>query len=157
MAKRLNSELKINNNFFTIKIGTTNKETPQVIYIEGRTFISPIEEKDCYEHDIRNLKLFLQKKINSILSNNELFETKYILDFQIANSGIRINKKSFLSFEFLIKQKNNPLLKLKDLKEKMADMIDDIMFSFKESIQKQGFYITKTKNVVIQNAVLLYK
>ena len=41
---RLNSEKTINHELFKIKIGTTNKINPKVIYVEGRTFIQPLNE-----------------------------------------------------------------------------------------------------------------
>ena len=46
-------------------------------------------------------------------------ERKYILDFQVAQSGISTLKRSFLSFQFLLRQKNDKnILKLKDIKQK---------------------------------------
>ena len=156
MATRLNSESKIENTLFTLKIGTTNKINPQVIYVEGRTFISPKEEMDCYDKQIRELKVYLQRCLSSMLTNNDLFERKYILDFQLANSGVKIGKKSFLSFEFLLKQKSTPLLKFKEIKNNCGKYINEVINPFKEEIERQGFYITKTKNVIIEDAVLLH-
>lgn len=157
MAVRLNSESKIDNNLFTLKIGTTNKLNPQVIYVEGRTFISPKEDKESYDKDVREIKVLLQRKLSSMLNENDLFERKYILDFQLANSGIRMGKKSFLSFEFLLKQKNKPLLKFKEIKNNSIDFISEVVSTLKLEIEKIGFNITKTKNVVIkENAILLH-
>ena len=56
MGVRLNSEKKIENEYFKLKIGTTNKINPIVIYVEGKTFISPNEEKGDYSKDIAEIK-----------------------------------------------------------------------------------------------------
>lgn len=156
MINRLNSENKIEHNFFTLKLGTTNKQNPQVIYIEGRTFISPNEDKDSYEKDLRDLKIFLKKKIYQALVNSDYFWKEYILDFQIANSGVRLGKKSFLSFEVLLKQRGKNVLKLKEIKNNCQDTILEIINSFKDEIIRKGFCVTKTKNVIVENAVLLH-
>lgn len=154
---RLNSEIKINHDLFTLKLGTTNKVNPQVIYIEGRTFISPLEEKETYEKDIRDFKTIIQRKLNELLRDNEYFYKNYILDFQIANSGVRVGKKSFLSFEFLLKQRKKDFLKLKDIKNLCLDFFLEVISSLETSIREHNFNISKTKNVIIENAVLLHK
>ena len=45
---RLNTEKKIEHDSFEIKIGTTNKLNPVVIYVEGKAFITPSEENTDY-------------------------------------------------------------------------------------------------------------
>jgi len=140
-----------------LKIGTTNKNTPLVIYLEGKTYITPREEKEEYERDIRDIKSNIHRILTKGLKDNKYFEPKYILDFQIANSGIKMNKKSFLTFEFLLRQKNTPLLKLREIKEKNETFINETLNLIKETIRNRGFNITKTKNVLVENAVFLYK
>lgn len=144
MAVRLNSEKKIDNPDFKLKIGTTNKLNPQVIYIEGRGFISPTEERESYERDLYEIKHTFNKTIGNNIKKYGIFENNYILDFQIATSGIKIDKKSFMSFQFLLKQANR-VEKLKDIKVHASDMINDIVYSLSEDINKHHYLITKTK------------
>ena len=44
--KRTNVEKRLKNDFFNIKLGTVNKNNPEVIYFEVRTFISPLENSN---------------------------------------------------------------------------------------------------------------
>ena len=45
-GERLNSEKKIEHNKIKLKIGTIDKKMPKVIYVEGRTFVTPDGEKE---------------------------------------------------------------------------------------------------------------
>lgn len=143
---RLNSEKTINHELFKIKIGTTNKINPKVIYIEGRTFIQPLNDKSSYSSELTGIKREFNKIIQNFIDSNELFSKKYILDFQVTQSGISITKRSFLSFQFLLKQKNeDKILKLKDVKQKTESNIQGILNLLTKCIKEYDFNVTKTK------------
>lgn len=143
---RLNSEKTINHNLFKIKMGTTNKINPKVIYVEGRTFIQPLSEKNSYTTELSMIKRGFNKIIQDFINTNDLFSKKYILDFQVAQSGISVSKRSFLSFQFLLKQKNeDKILKLKEVKEKTEDGIQDVLNNLTSCIKEYDFNVTKTK------------
>lgn len=143
---RLNSEKTINHELFKIKIGTTNKINPKVIYIEGRTFIQPLNDKSSYNVELTRIKRGFNKIIQNFIDSDDLFSKKYILDFQVAQSGISVTKRSFLSFQFLLKQKNeDKVLKLKDIKQKTESNIQDILNSLTQCIKEYDFNVTKTK------------
>lgn len=145
MGVRLNSEKRIENEDFKLKIGTTNKINPLVIYVEGKAFISPNEEKEGYGRDISEIKHHFKRSISTNLAGSSIFDTKYILDFQVASSGISVNKKSFLSFQFLMRQKGESIMKLTDVKTASEEMISNIVNSLKETITEHNFELSKTK------------
>ena len=142
---RLNSEKKIESENFKLKIGTTNKTNPIVVYIEGKAFISPRAEKDDYTRDISEIKHGFSRAISSNISQSKYFDNKFIVDFQVASKGISINKKSFLSFQFLLRQPKDNVLKLKDVKENSEDMIKKIVDDLEENIIQHDFIVSKTK------------
>ena len=143
---RLNSEKTINHDLFKIKIGTTNKINPKVIYIEGRTFIQPLNDKSSYSVELTGIKRGFNKIIQNFIDSDDLFSKKYILDFQVAQSGISVTKRSFLSFQFLLKQKKeDKVLKLKDVKQKTESNIQDILNLLTQCIKEYDFNVTKTK------------
>ena len=107
---RLNSEKNIDAENFKLKIGTTNKIDPIVVYVEGRTFISPIEEKEDYSRDLSKIRHEFSRAISHGISKSPLFDRKFILDFQVASKGVSLNKKSFLSFQFLLRQNKENVL-----------------------------------------------
>ena len=146
MATRSNSEKKIEHDLFKLKIGTTNNISPEVIYVEGRTFIMPTFDEASYSKDIKEISHAFKKNVSRLLSNNDFFEDKFILDFQVAVNGIKMDKKSFLSFQFLLKQKNKEkLLKLNESKNILCKSIIDIIDDLQKDIVDHGFIITKTK------------
>ena len=145
MGVRLNSEKKIENDSFKLKIGTTNKINPMVIYVEGKAFISPEDDKEDYAKDIAEIKHVFKQSISDGLCTTDVFDNKYIIDFQVASSGLAINKKSFLSFQFLVRQKRDNVMKLTDVKAKTERMILNIVDSLKNAILEHNFSLTKTK------------
>jgi len=145
-AVRLNSEKTISNENFKIKIGTTNKVNPQVVYVEGKTFIKPLFEKDDYSKNIGEIKRSFNRIIQDNLNGHELYLPKYIFDFQVAQSGVSVNKKSFLTFQFLIRQRQDKMIiKLKDIKAASESLINKIVDEFSEQVKSHDFTITKTK------------
>ncbi len=143
---RLNSEKTIEHNLFKIKIGTTNKISPKVIYVEGRTFIQPLNDKESYTTELTSIKRNFNRIIQNFIDADNLFSKKYILDFQVAQSGISPLKRSFLSFQFLLKQKNeDKVLKLKDIKQKSENNIQEVLNSLTKCIRECDFEVTKTK------------
>lgn len=145
MGVRLNSEKKIENDSFKLKIGTTNKINPMVIYVEGKAFISPEDDKEDYTKDIAEIKHVFKQSISDGLCTTDVFDNKYIIDFQVASSGIAVNKKSFLSFQFLVRQKRDNIMKLTDVKARTEGMILSIVDSLKNAILEHNFSLTKTK------------
>ena len=143
--KRTNVEKRLKNEFFNIKLGTVNKNNPEVIYFEVRTFISPLEESDNYSQVFAYLKKEFSKKIGDTLKVNDFFSDKYILDFQIANSGIRLNKKSYLSFQLFLRQKDLVIKELKEIKKVAEPFLTELLNNFKNDIISNNFSITKTK------------
>lgn len=145
MGERTNCEKRIEHEKFNLKIGTTNRNNPLVVYVEGKTFISPTVEKNSYNCDISDIKKNLNRFISNELKSSTMFEENHILDFQVAQSGINVNKKSFLNFQFLFKQKKDKIMKIKDIKEKSKPFIYDILSHLEESIVNHDFSISKTK------------
>lgn len=147
MAIRTNSEKKIEHSLFKLKIGTTNKIKPEVIYLDGKTFISPNEELDSYNKEICSIKRKFHETIQHNLSLSDNFASKYILNFKVAENGITPSKKSFLSFEFLFRQKDvKHLLKLNDAKKAANNMIENILGDVTDEIVKNNFNVSKTKS-----------
>lgn len=143
--QRLHNEKKIENENFRLKIGTTNKINPLVVYIEGRTFICPSFEKDDYSKEISEIKRSLSQSISRNIKSSSRFDDKYIMDFQVASSGVAKGKKSFLSFQFLLRQNKDEVLNLKELKEQEIDTINNIVGALQESILTHNFSLSKTK------------
>ena len=142
---RLNRERKIDNDIFKVKIGTTNKENPQVIYVDGRVFLSPSEVMDNYSDEIEDIRKNFKRTIGERLRTNEIFEDRFILNFDISSSRMIKDKRSFLSFQFFLKQKNTAPLKLGAVKEKSEIFINSLLSNLEGDIQSHCFTLHKTR------------
>lgn len=143
---RLNSEKKIECENFKLKVGTTNKNKPTVIYFEGRTFICPMIDKDSYVKDFNEIKRKLKLAISEKLSKSQLFADKFILDFQVASNGVMVNKRSFLYFQFILRQNpQNEILAFAKIKADAVEFIEDVVTSLEEIIVSYDFTLNKTK------------
>jgi hypothetical protein len=149
MTKKINSEIKYPNTNFKIKIGTTDKKSPETVYVELGTYITPKLDKENYKEDINSFekvtKTFFKKKIkNSDLCDNENFIS--IID--IANERILFNKKSYLEIQLFLK--NKPEFKrekvFKTISKEIHDNYVTDSVSFIESeLLKLGFVCSKRK------------
>lgn len=143
--ERLNSEKKIPNDIFNIKIGTINKKRPSVIYLDGSTFISPLLDKEDYTDDVKEIKCELDNIVKNALRNSKLFEKNFIGNFDVRLSGIRKEKKSYLSFQYHLKQPKNNIMTLNYLKDNSNNIIDNIVNSLKNILLAHNFELSKHK------------
>ena len=144
--KRLNKEYKLNVcDYVSLKYGSVNKENPQVIYISGKCWIKPFVEMDC-QSKIKRVERQVKNSIKSLVSDNDNFEKKFILDFDVNMDGMSPGKKKFLSFDFFLRQNEKNKKKLKELdgflKSRMKNMMDDLVFALNEN----DFNVEKNKN-----------
>lgn len=141
---RPSTEKNIPNNIFKMKFGTVNKKNPEVVYIEAKAFISPLDNESnaVALQKIRRDFLFF---INEALKNSNVYEPKCILDFQVANSGVQVGKKSFLTFQLLLRQNRNDIKQFKTLKNESMGFIDTISNTLLYLLNNNGFSVTKNK------------
>lgn len=143
--ERLNSEKKFANDYFNIKIGTINKKNPSVIYLDGSTFISPLLNKEDYTNDIKEIKCELNNIIKNEIRTSNLFENKFIGNFDVRLSGIKPKKKSYLSFQYHLKQSKNNIMSLNQIKDNTNDIINNIVDNFKSILLTHNFTLSKHK------------
>lgn len=143
--RRTSVEKQIDNDFFRLKLGTINRSNPEVVYLEGKTFIIPIDSERDYKNTMRVIRKGFGNIINDALFNNEIFKSNYILDLQVANSGIELEKKSFLTYQLLLRQKREKAIELKKLKSVGSDFFEKLTNDLSAFIMSNGFILTKTK------------
>jgi hypothetical protein len=144
--KRLNKEKVIEHKNFKLRFGTANKVTPSALYLSGGVFISPTIEKTNYFKDIEYFKETIKKSIKSELSSSNLFDNRFIYDFDLRGSGLKVGKSSYLSFECHFKQNMlNELMSFDVFRKKTKDNINRIINIIEETIDGAGYIMTRTK------------
>lgn len=125
-----------------VKYGTINRENPEVIYVNGKCWVMPLEESD-YKDVIHGIERNLRKNINLFLMDDEHFKKKYILDFDINTDTFNVNEKKFLSFDLYLRQNNViPIKNLKGiLEKKLSTIVNNLVYHFSEN----DFIVQKKK------------
>ena len=142
--KRLNKEYKLDVcKHISLKYGTVNRNNPQVVYVSGKCWVSPLRAMN-YVDVISNIEKEMRRNIKTFFIDEINFDNKYILDFDINVDNINPNEKKFLSFDFYLRQNEKNKKQLGDLKDmlnrKVSTIANNLVYMFKEndfSIEKR--------------------
>jgi hypothetical protein len=143
--KRFNKEYKLDVcNHISLKFGSVNKDNPQVIYVSGKCWILPTKEMN-YSLRIHSIEKEFKERIKMFFLDNENFDNKLILDFDINTDGLSPTRKKFLSFDFYLRQNERNKKSLSELKDivsrKSSTVSNNLVYLFKEN----NFQIEKKK------------
>ena len=143
--KRLNKEYKLDVcKHISLKYGTVNRNNPQVVYISGKCWVSPLKEMN-YNDVIDEIEKEMKKNIKTFFIDDVNFINKFILDFDINTDNLIPKEKKFLSFDFYLRQNEKNKKQLSDLKDlfsrKVSTIANNLVYMFKEN----NFSIEKRK------------
>jgi hypothetical protein len=133
--------------------GTVDSVNLKSIYLNIQTWVKPKKDCENWQRVVLNLNRSIKHSVLSAINNN-IFEPKFIVDLDLRNSGLHINKKSFLNLEITF-YLSYPNLDFKDreIKESLKKITTQI---FEENFRHNdyfNFYLTKTdkkEGVLIQ-------
>lgn len=145
MMKRLNKEYKLDVcDSISLKYGSVNREDPQVVYVNGRCWISPNCETD-YKSVISLAEANMRKDVKKYLMDGINFDGKFIFDFDVNMDKIGPNVKKFLTFDLYAKQKNENKKDLKALKHIMDGCIGIIANNLTATLNENDFSVSQKK------------
>ena len=145
--KKINSEVKIENDLFKIKIGTTDKKNPEIIYIEIGSYVSPVSEKETYKTDIETIEKSTKKFLTELFRSNTLCESNFIFVSDVADERITKGKKSYMEMQIFVRPKSElKCKKFSEIAEKMnLSCISRILPTIENTIKSNGFECYKTR------------
>lgn len=143
---RPSTEKNIPNTHFKVKFGTVNKKNPEVVYIEAKTFITPSNDEFNYNTTLQKVRREFLFYINELLKHSKCYESKTILDLQVAKNCLIVGKKSFLTFQLLLRQNRNDIKQFKALKNETVEFINLITNTLYNLLIDNEFYVTKSKS-----------
>lgn len=147
MIKSICSEVSLENPYFKLKIGTINKKQPTTFYVEGGTFITPVNEDDderSYKERMAAVYNEMAKGIQRIVSENGL-RKDFIANIDVADERMRVGKKTYLTFQYYLRQ-NKELIPFSEIVEDGTDYTKIVLDRLEYSLKKNGFALSKTKN-----------
>lgn len=143
--KRLNKEYNIDiNPSFKTKYGSTNHKKPEVIYIVGNTYISPSFESNDYVSEVNELKTSYNKLVSELISEySSIFDKNFIFDINLCDNRIKKAKKTFLTFELYLKQKD--CKQLPEIESIIKNISTNLTHNFKEKLYTKNFLCFRNK------------
>lgn len=126
MRKKLGKEKKLlNNDYFRVKYGTVDAYNFESVYLIIQSWVQPTEITN-FDSKISILRKKIQLELKSKIDKN-FFKENIILDFDLRQSGIRLNKKSFMSIELTLYPKNNHKFSSETVKDKIYDVTNCVI------------------------------
>lgn len=143
MEKRLNIERAIENAPFKAKIGAVNRINPVSVYITGKAYISPLDDKENYAEEISLLESDLRRISRRYTTSQSFLNKELISNLELPKNSLKQGKNTFMFFQIFFSQKfGNPVCKnIDEIKKKMLPGIKDVLEEFKSKIEERGFTI----------------
>jgi hypothetical protein len=149
MKKRKNGKQFKLNNFKNYKVtyGTVDKTNPQTMYITFTSWVEPKQENvDDYNKVLRGIKRQIKDWLYQNL-DRELFDNLIpIVDLDLRVSGIKFNKKSYMSCEITIFKKTEDDILSDVITSKVNNIVNGI--ASKVIDNNEYFTFNKTKNTI---------
>ena len=131
---------------YKVKIGTVDNKNPKSVYINLSAWgeLKNNNEELNYEKIISLLRKNIKHNINNNINVEDFHKNKYIVDLDMRSSGINKTKRSFMSCEVTLFQKNNIPVNQYYIIKRVTNIANNII---KDCLNKQEhFKFYKTKN-----------
>tara|TARA_R110000751_G_scaffold187940_5_gene294056 strand:+ start:105 stop:542 length:438 start_codon:yes stop_codon:yes gene_type:complete len=143
---KLGKEVKLNllPNYRT-KVGTVNNKESKSIYINLSAWgeINDINQNTNYDSVVSGIRKKIKQNINSNVDKELFHNDKYIVDLDMRTSGFVNTKRSFMSCEITLYQKQGLPINQPNLLESSKSIIHDIVNSCLDNNSYFTFYKTK--------------
>ena len=130
---------------YKVKLGTVDNKNSQSIYISLCAWGELIPTTDIINYDsvISKLRKQIKHNLNSTIDIEDFHKNKYIVDLDMRSSGISNHKRSFMSCEITLYQKNNLPVNKPQIINSATYLIKNIINDCLENQNHFTFYKTK--------------
>ena len=145
MTKNICSEVSFENPHFKLKIGTINKKKPTTFYVEGGTFITPVEDETPFKDRIDEVYRAMSQGIIRITCETNNLEKNFIANIDVADERMKVGKKTYFSFQYYLRQNKNDL-SFSEITDNWDKYTKTVLDKIEYSLKENGFALSKTKN-----------
>jgi hypothetical protein len=93
---------------YKVNIGTVDNKNPKALYVTISAWGKPINlDDDNYTLVIKKLNKEIKKKVYEVLPKNLFDGNRSIVDFEIKESGISYERRSYMNCEITLYKLNN--------------------------------------------------
>lgn len=146
--------MKINRYYFTYHIknddklnleyGVTNREQPEILYISCKTYLNLIKKDMDYCDEVDSVFKQLKRVTKDIIKNSQ-FEDKFIFTYDFSNDIQTGFKNKVLTFDLFIKQKDDNIIKPKELSNDIFNLVSSIKQPLQKLLHENNIEFSKTK------------
>ena len=149
--KLINSESKVENDNLKIVIGTVDKKSPIVDYIEISGYMVPDTEESGYANILNILEKQLKRAFNDrFYDRRDIFETTHMFLFEVADKRIKPGKKSYFTIQTYFKLTDSGVEKIgstfKSVVAGINEEFNEIFNQLPDIFKNGGFSVSKTKS-----------
>ena len=145
MTKNICSEVSLENPYFKLKIGTINKKKPTTFYVEGGTFITPVDEDMSFKDRMNNVYDDMTKGIMVLTSEAKNIQHSFIANIDVADERMKVGKKTYFAFQYYLHQDGEPV-PFTEITENGDKYTKTVLDRIEYSLKENGFALSKTKN-----------
>lgn len=146
MQKSICSEISLENPYFKLKIGTINKKNPTTFYVEGGTFITPVEDDGItYKDKMANVYRAMSLGLTRLTGETKNIQPSFIANIDVADERMKVGKKTYFTFQYYLKQNEEPV-SFAEITENGEKYTKVVLEKIEYSLKENGFAISKTKN-----------
>lgn len=134
MKIKTNGNKNIQHEKINAKLGLTNKKNHTTFFLEGSFFITPEIEHEDYNNIIHNIKNSCKTLLKSKLYKSTILDTSFLMNINVCSDRMKINKKTYISFQYHFKQKqNNSIIDIKkDNENFFIGLLNDLENNFND-------------------------
>ena len=148
MTKSICSEVSLENPYFKLKIGTINKKKPTTFYVEGGTFITPVDEVDedlSFKDKMNNVYKAMSQGIMRLTAETNNVQNSFIANIDVADERMKVGKKTYFTFQYYLHQDGEPI-SFSEITENGDKYTKIVLDKIEYSLKENGFALSKTKN-----------
>lgn len=146
MQKSICSEISLENTYFKLKIGTINKKNPTTFYVEGGTFITPVEDDGItYKDKMANVYHAMSLGLMRLTGETKNIQPSFIANIDVADERMKVGKKTYFTFQYYLKQNEEPV-SFAEITENGEKYTKVVLEKIEYSLKENGFALSKTKN-----------
>tara|TARA_Y100000389_G_scaffold204976_1_gene261503 strand:- start:4596 stop:5033 length:438 start_codon:yes stop_codon:yes gene_type:complete len=130
---------------YNVISGTVDNKNPKSIYIQISAWGKPRTDREGeYDSILKQKSKRVKKKLFEVLGEDKFYRDRSIVDFNMASSGISLGKRSFMSVEMTLFQKE-PLIPINsnDLIPTLNEISSSIIGDVFEKDEDFRFYRKK--------------
>ena len=111
-------------NDFKITFGTVDNKNPTALYFTITSWAEILnDESDNFQRILKTLNKDIKKKTYDNLNKNLFNASRTIVDFEIKESGISNNKRSFMNCEITLFKLNDFQIQEKEIEDSVKNLI----------------------------------